>query len=274
MSISPKIQVALPVFTISVVALLGVWQLLTTTSLYLSTAGQKIEKPTTFDFPEMAALLKQFTGNGLVDYAQLKRSDILTKAMQRLAETSPEKLANPKDKLAFWINAYNLSIIKLITDHYPISDRQQLGNGPSSSEFLVGGKPCSTQVMLFGYINPLVKTQSPKAVFLICGGALGYPPLPDHVLNGRTIDGDAEVATQAFVGDSRNVAFIEKENHFYLSPFFTWNASTVARDYPSVDDLVSAYLKPSLSVPFMKPGALRSYNKPFDWRINNWKRTG
>jgi hypothetical protein len=269
MSISPKIQVALPVLTISIVALLGAWQLLTTASLYFSTAGQKIEKPTKIDFPEMAALLKQSSSN-----AQLKHSELLTKAIQRLAETSPEKLASPKDVLAFWINAYNLSMVKLITDHYPISELQQLGNEPSSSKFLVGGKPYSTQGMLMGYIAPLAKAQLPKAVFLVCGGAIGYPPLPDHVLSGRTIDGDAEAATQAFVADIGNVAFIENQNHFYLSPFFTWNASTIAKEYPSVDDLVSAYLKPGLSEPFMMLGTLRSYNKPFNWRINSWKRTG
>jgi hypothetical protein len=269
MTIGSKIKLGLPAIALLFVILLGVWQLLTTGVLYLSSVGVKVEKPTDFDFSDYGALLKQYSSEGLVNYAELKHSDLLTKAIAKLEATSPVNIANKRDLLAFWLNAYNLTTLKLIADHYPINTIAQLGNGPSGQKFLVGGKPYSTQDIYIRFIKPLAKSEVPKSVFLGCGGSLGFPKLPDHLLQGKTLEGDAEVATANFVGDDANVAFVPKENHVYLSPFFSWNSNIITTKYGSVDDFVLAYLPSAKATLFSNISALKSYNKPFDWRIND-----
>jgi hypothetical protein len=269
MTIGSKIKLGVPAIAISLVILLGIWQLITTGVLYLSSVGVKVNKPTTADFSELNSLLKQYSSEGLVNYAELKHADLLTKAVTKLEATSPVNIANKRDLLAFWINAYNLTTLKLIADHYPVYTIPQLGNGPSLQKFLVGGKPYSTQDIYIRFVTPLAQAEVPKSVFLACGGSIGYPRLPDHALRGQPLEGDAEAATEKFVGDDRNVAFIEKENHVYLSPFFSWNSNIITTNYESLDDFISAYLPQAKAKLFSNPGNLKSYNKPFDWRIND-----
>jgi Protein of unknown function, DUF547 len=269
MNIGSKLKLGLLAIPILLVILFFAWQLLTTATLYVSTIGQKVTKPTAFEFTELDTLLKQYAGNGLVNYAELKHSDLLTKAMTKLEGISPENFPDKKDVLAFWINAYNLATIKMIADHYPISNIPQLGNAPSSHKFIIGGKPYSPQDMFIRCVGPLAYDQVPKSVFLACGGSLGYPRIPDHAVRGKLLDGDSEAATEVFIADSNNIAFVEEENHIYLSPFFSWNANTLTKNYPSLDAFVASYLPPDKGKLMNSPGVYKAYNKPFDWRIND-----
>jgi len=269
MSIGSKIKLGIPAIVISLLLLFFGWQLLTTGMLYLSTVGHKVEKPTAFEFTELDTLLKKYANDGLVNYSELKHSDLLTKAMARLEGISPDNFADKKDVLAFWINAYNLTTIKMIADHYPISIIPQLGNAPSSQKFVIGGKPYSTQDIFIRFVTPLATAQVPISVFLSCGGSLGYPRIPDHALRGNVLEGDAEAATQAFVADSNNIAFVQEENHIYMSPFFSWNSNTITKNYPSLDAFVASYLPVDKAKLLNSPGVYKAYNKPFDWRINN-----
>src|SRR5262249_46039592 len=116
--------------------------------------------------------------------------------------------------------------------------------------------------------TPLAYSEVPKSIFLGCGGSLGYPRIPDHALQGKFLEGDAEAATQVFVGDPNNIAFVHEENHIYLSPFFTWNAKTITKNYPSLDDFIASYLSTNKGKLMISPAVLKAYNKPFDWRVN------
>jgi hypothetical protein len=270
MNIGSRIKLGIPTIVISLLILFFFsWQLLTTGMVYLSTVGQKVERPTAFAFTELDSLLKQYASDGLVNYTELKHSDLLTKAMAKLEGISPDKFAEKKDVLAFWINAYNLTTIKMIADHYPISIIPQLGNAPSSQKFVIGGKPYSTQDIYIRFVTPLAFAQVPKSIFLSCGGSLGYPRIPNHALAGKLLEGDAEAATQAFLADSNNIAFVQEENHIYISPFLSWNSNTITKNYPSLDAFVASYLSPDKAKLLNSPGVYKAYNKPFDWRIND-----
>ncbi len=58
-----------------------------------------------------------------VDYALLQdRRELLDAYLAELARVSPDALAaeGRDERLAFWINAYNACMLKLVVDHYPI----------------------------------------------------------------------------------------------------------------------------------------------------------
>jgi hypothetical protein len=75
-------------------------------------------------YPEYADLLEKYAReDGLVDYAPLNRRRLELKALlMRLDELDPNGYPQwPQDeKLAFWINAYNLKMLEIVTRNYPI----------------------------------------------------------------------------------------------------------------------------------------------------------
>ncbi|MDX1567987.1 MAG: DUF547 domain-containing protein, partial [Longimicrobiales bacterium] len=63
------------------------------------------------------------------DYEALKEDrSALDRYLGRLAAVDPETLSSaPEDaRLAFWINAYNACMLKLVVDHYPLTGRPGL----------------------------------------------------------------------------------------------------------------------------------------------------
>ena len=97
------------------------------------------------DHTPFTRVLQQVVRGPLVDYAGLVefRGD-LDRYIASLGATAPATLeASPRDaQLAFWINAYNACMLKLVTDHYPI---QRGGAGLFGSiRNLVAGYPANS----------------------------------------------------------------------------------------------------------------------------------
>lgn len=68
-------------------------------------------------------VLEQVVRMPLVDYALLQEErQLLDAFLEELARTSPTTLqaASRNERLAFWINAYNACMLRLVIDHYPI----------------------------------------------------------------------------------------------------------------------------------------------------------
>ncbi len=70
------------------------------------------------------------TDQGMVRYSLLrrKRNDLIT-AAKNLDQLNPAILMNlsSNERLAFWINTYNVCILKLIVDNYPIEPKRVMG---------------------------------------------------------------------------------------------------------------------------------------------------
>ncbi|MDX1493627.1 MAG: VTT domain-containing protein [Longimicrobiales bacterium] len=90
------------------------------------------------------ALLAEVVEQPLVDYAELvERKDALDDYIATLSAVDPTALAGSERdaRLAFWINAYNACMLKLVAEHYPIegnsgffsSIRNSLAGRPDNS---------------------------------------------------------------------------------------------------------------------------------------------
>ena len=80
------------------------------------------------DYRDYQSLLSScVTNNGKVDYKKLVTEKVkLNQVAASLAEFKESEIVGRKDKLAFWINIYNLFTLKLIVDHYPVKSIQDL----------------------------------------------------------------------------------------------------------------------------------------------------
>ncbi len=63
-----------------------------------------------------------------VDYSALKHSDEWSHLLTNLTHANPTALPSREERLAFWINAYNILAIQVVLDHYPIDDIREAGN--------------------------------------------------------------------------------------------------------------------------------------------------
>jgi hypothetical protein len=164
----------------------------------------------------------------LVDYAKLHAGrGPLDVYLNALGATSPETLlAAPRDaQLAFWINAYNACMLKLVVDNYPIQ-RQRLGlfqrarvtvaGYPENSVWqirdvfsvqhcVVAGQPRSQDEIEHGIIRPTF--EEPRIHFAVNCAARSCPILWPEAFTADSLEAQLERAVRAL---------ISSPNHFRI----------------------------------------------------------
>jgi hypothetical protein len=228
----------------------------------------KIDQPDGFTSSAYDTICDKFTDGGLVDYQLLKNSPLLDQALYDLARTGTDKMTDPKAQLAFWIDAYNLIVVRDIASKFPVKTLREVQIDISSRRFLVANYPYSAQEIFEAKIRPLLQTLMPKAVFLTCGGSLGYPKFPGHLITARILEGESERATIEFINDPQNVSYDGNANVFHISQFFKWNEYLFQKLYGGPEGLVKAYMKP-LTLPGVNANIALWTPMSFNWRINN-----
>lgn len=63
-----------------------------------------------------------------VDYAALRHELVFERVVEQLAAFPPERLASREERLAFYVNAYNILAIKVVLDHWPLQSIRDAGS--------------------------------------------------------------------------------------------------------------------------------------------------
>ena len=238
----------------------------------------------TFDDAPLARILHEYVNDhGLVNYAALKKNHAdLDRFIQEISTTSPANapqiFSTRAGQLAYWINAYNAWVLKIVVDHYPIESITKISLVPFSAFYLtrvtLGGKSMTlnaleTSILRSGFHEPRIH-------FAINCASRSCPPLSQEVYRAETLDKQLNDAARNFVNDNRNVTLDETHHRIVLSMIFKW----YARDFESaiqpgshsrgttVLDYLRPYLTPDRQMMLSRlKGVAPSYH-PYDWSLN------
>ena len=145
-------------------------------------------------FTQTDAFLKSYVVKGKVDYKAVKENVVSLNTILTIADQITVDQTDAKNYQAFWINAYNLSVIKGIVDNYPIaSPLDKAGFFDKTTYSLAGQK-----VTLNTIENELLRAKFNDARFhfvLVCG-AIGCPPLIANAYLPKTLEAQLEQQTK------------------------------------------------------------------------------
>jgi hypothetical protein len=259
----------IPAVILSIGLLLIGAHLLKDATTYLQTAFISVEHPPTYRFTTYGQILRKYVKDDLVDYKALKSDPLLNKSIDELAHTSPDRMVDERERLTFWINSYNLLVLKSVCDRYPITSVKQLGNTFNSKPYIIGGKSTCIQDIYVGQLLPLLKRVNPEALFLICGGAMGYPALENHVIVPDDLYRDVRYASYKFLNDPRNAYYDKDMQTFLISLLLQWNQDLLAPLNESIHLYVNERLMPGKQYDEGSSGTTTSFFKTFNWRLND-----
>ena len=206
------------------------------------TKPPKVERPkpkpvTKVSFHDKCArILNNFVNDkGMVNYKKLryKRPD-LNKLLDEFAKLDPNEYnAWPKeDKIAFWLNAYNIKMLKIIVDNYPIKSYRLLrifpGWGPDSIRHIdkrIGGigkqkfTVTGEEFTLLEVERRLFRKQfnEPRVFFAISGACLSSPPLRNEPYYGHKLYKQLDDQTKRFLSSPRAFKIDRDRQIVYLS---------------------------------------------------------
>lgn len=210
-----------------------------------------------------ALLKKHVSASGIVDYKGFKADKAqLTSYLNLLSKEYPSSKWSEKERMVFWINAYNAYTIKAIIDHYPVKSITEIK--PSGAESVwklkninIGGK----KVSLDAIENEILRVEfdEPRIHFAINCASVSCPPLRNEAFVADRLEAQLTEQTRKFFKDtSRNKLSASSAQ---LSQIFNWFKADFTK-HGSLVDFVNKYSSVKLN-----KDAKITYLE-YDWNLN------
>lgn len=158
----------------------------------------------------------------LVDYRALKENGKLEAAYQQLSNFPVKSLNNKSEKLAFYINAYNILALKMVLDHWPIDSIKDVGNlispvwGKSAGE--IDGKAVSLDEIENKTLRPMGE---PRIHFAIVCASVSCPDLRNSPYTASNLNVQLNEQVQQFLSNAEKGLRINN-NSIQISRIFDW----------------------------------------------------
>lgn len=98
--------------------------------------------PAQFDHSDLDKLLAKSIADGKIDYTVIENTPYLEKFLKKIAKIDGDDLKSfPKEEqLAFWINAYNATMLKVMVANYPDMNTESIAKTVETKRFKVAGE--------------------------------------------------------------------------------------------------------------------------------------
>ena len=167
-------------------------------------------------FRETNRFLNDYVYEGHVDYKRLKKNPRKLEKLILLMQQSDLVRMRSEVRKAYWVNVYNLLVIKSVVDHYPVGSVEEVPGFFSEKKIRLQGEVLSLNDM---EQNKLKKEfRDPRINFLLCKGMEGGFPLQPEACDPELFSTQVINRTIAILQDT---AFVRAEGAVVmLSDYF------------------------------------------------------
>jgi hypothetical protein len=139
----------------------------------------------------------------VVDYAAIPDDPDYQQALAELADTRPEAMGRD-ERMAYWINAYNLLALRLVVDRYPIGSILDVHEEHAGAFDMVAGTAGGRAVSLSRIHDTLREMGEPRIHFALVAAAVSCPDL--RAYDPSDLDAQLEAAARSFLANDRRGA--------------------------------------------------------------------
>jgi hypothetical protein len=235
---------------------------------------------------------------GRVDYAALKaHPETLDRYYALVARYSPdshpELFPHEASRFAYWINAYNVAVLKAVITNYPITSVSDVSGPPFSGllseqigffyfqKLVFGG----VKLNLYDLEHEIIRQRfpDPRLHFAINCASGGCPRLPRSAFHGAELEDELEREARRFVNEQRNLRIDDEARIIHLSSIFDWYRddflSHMVQANPQIADAdlldyARLYLRPETmdAVDRARAAGYGIQIIAYDWRLNDQRQ--
>lgn len=171
-----------------------------------------------------------------------------------------QKFASQAEEKAFYLNSYNVTVIKAIINAYPTKGPMEIPGFFDKKTYIVNG----TSITLNGIENDIVrkKYNDARIHFALVCGAKSCPPLPSYAFTPTKLELQLEQLTKQSIQNTSFTKIDVKNNKASVSMLFNWYKDDFIKAKGSVIGFLNAYLK----VPV--PANISLENYTYNWALN------
>jgi hypothetical protein len=203
------------------------------------------------------------------DYQGLSKSRApFDKLVSSLQDFDPSGLDSRAEKLAFWINAYNLGAVKMVLDHPGITTLNEVGPKKGAvwkmDVLIIGKKQYSLDVIEHKILR---KMGEPRIHFAVVCASLSCPDIRSEAYFPAKLEKQLEDQTRIFLANpSKGMRFDLTGKKIVLTKLFEW----FGEDFGGKDGIikfVAAYLPRSQKPPVgWKEFGITYFD--YNWKLN------
>ena len=198
--------------------------------------------------------------NGLVDYKGICANPTeLNNLVDMIASAEVSSATN--NYQSFYINAYNILVIKGITKNYPVKKPTDVKGFFDSTKYKVAGE----QLTLNDIENKKLRAKypnEPKFHFVLVCAGLGCPPIIDDAYTPDNVQSLLEKQTKRAINDPKFIKINRDNKEVKISQIFEWYKEDFLK-HGSYVDFLNKFLKDPISEDYK----VSFYN--YDWNLNS-----
>jgi len=201
---------------------------------------------------------KKHVANGKVNYTAIKKSPSeLNDLLNMIAETKLTESKN--ERLSFYINAYNILVIKGIVDHYPVEGPLKIKGFFDRVQYQIAGE----QMTLNDLENHKIRIYKDARIhFALVCAAISCPALSSTAFTSQTVKARLQEHTEKALNDDSFIRVKSQSKTVYISEIFKW----YKEDFATSDAGIIRYINQYRRVKIPSNYALKYY--PYSWKLN------
>lgn len=222
-------------------------------------------------------VLQAHLQNGAVNYAGLKtnRTELDTYLKEVASVSEAEfKTWSREHKLAFLVNTYNATVLRLVIEHYPLKSIKRIG-GLFGSPFRLSiidlfGQKLSLDDLEHGIIRP--QFNEPRVHFALVCAARSCPSLRNEPYTAERLTEQLQAQGKLFLNDPAKNRVDLRTGVIHFSPIFKW----FAEDFTTTNGSVVAFVAEYFSAPVREELKQRKFKikwMDYDWSLNEAVRS-
>ncbi len=239
-------------------------KLLVSVVLVILFGGYSIVQSNIFDHSKFDVLLKSNVNEtGLVNYNAFKDSKEFKEYLEAVKSANIIDLS-VEDKLAFYINAYNATVIKNVLDHLPIDSPMDVDGFFNKIKHTIAGQEITLDELEHKYALKIEPTLTHFG--LVCA-AISCPKLITKAYDGKTVFKQLEENAKVFFNDPAKNKLDRENKILYLAEIFKWFKEIFVKEYGSLKETAIYFINES-DAKYLKENEVTIKYMKYNWKLN------
>lgn len=235
-----------------------------TTLLLVSIIACSYSQTPGFNHSAFDKLLKaNVDENGMVNYEAFKSSDQFNEYLKSIESADVSKLSK-ENKLAFYINAYNATVINNVLNHWPIKSPMDVDGFFKKVKHKIAGKEMTLDELEHKYT---LKIEPVLVHFGLVCAAMSCPKLLRKAYDGKTVFQQLEENARLFLNDPAKNKLDRENKTLYLSEIFKWFKKSFVDKYRSLKNTAIEFINSDDSE-FLKNNDVKIKFNKYNWQLN------
>ncbi len=202
--------------------------------------------------------LKKHVADGKVNYTAIKKSPKELNELIKIIGTT--KLSESKnERMSFYINAYNILVIKGIVNHYPVEGPLSIDGFFDGEQYQVAGE----RMTLNDLENKKIRVYKDARIhFALVCAAISCPALTSSAYTSKTLSTHLQRQTEKALNDDNFIRVKSQSKAVYVSEIFKW----YKEDFGTSDAALLRYINQYRRVKIPSSYELKYY--PYSWKLN------